>query len=108
MMCTCRFIRGTSFTPLVWNVDVGGRWKGRRGIWEKSVLSAQFCYESKTAPRISLRTAAAAAKVSNEKDPIEGLGENWTAYILAAVPLQALMPQERGSVSPEQSHCWRR
>lgn len=39
-----------------------------------------------------IRTAA--AMVSNEKDPIAGLGENYTAYILAAVALQALMPQE--------------
>lgn len=68
-----------------------------------------FCsvlYEPKTAPQISLTTTT--AKVSNKKDTTEGLESAIQHTFLAAVPVQALMPREWGSVSPEQSHSWGR
>lgn len=50
-MCQCRIIYCKNCTTLIWDVDSRGGW-GLRGIWELSVLSAQFCYETKSALKI--------------------------------------------------------
>lgn len=41
------------FTPLLWNVDIGGR-AGKVYGECQDLLSVQFCGEPKTAPKISL------------------------------------------------------
>ena len=44
-----RLIDDNKFTPVIHSVDSGGDYAcvGTGGIWELSVLSAQFCYETK-------------------------------------------------------------
>ena len=52
MMCLCRFTEGNRMR----DVDSGGdcTFMGAGSIWELSVLSIQFCCESKTAIKKSL------------------------------------------------------
>lgn len=53
MTCQCGFISCNKRTPQVWQSHGGGSsaHAGEEGIWELSVISLQFCYESKTTPK---------------------------------------------------------
>ena len=51
MICQCKFINCNTCPTLVGDVDnrAGLAYVGAGKIWEISVLSAQYCFESKTA-----------------------------------------------------------
>ena len=54
MMCQCEFINCNKCTTVVWDGDSGEfcACVGTESIWELAVLSAQFCWESKTVQKI--------------------------------------------------------
>ena len=55
MRCRCRLMDCNKCTTLMGDVGSwGGTGRGLRGIWEMSVLSAQFCCEPKTALKIKV------------------------------------------------------